>query len=134
MRLYEMTLIAKTDLQTEVTNALRERIETTIKQFDGKLIRMEDKGKQRFAYEVKKLLKGHYYNLTFYAKSGVVNALEQYLRISDSVLRFQTIMVDKDPNLAEVETKLSSVKLSTAKETSFSQPYQNAEPYDNSAE
>lgn len=93
MRSYEMVLVTKTDLTPEISTSIKKRIEDVVAQFEGTMTKMEDKGKRKLAYEIKKSLKGNYYDVAFTAKAGVVREIEHYMRINENVLRFQTIVL-----------------------------------------
>jgi len=59
-------------------------------------LEVEDMGKRKLAYEIRRFQKGHYLSL-FYVDSGkAVSELERALRLDESILRFLTVRQDGD--------------------------------------
>jgi small subunit ribosomal protein S6 len=67
-----------------------------IEQMGGKLLKLDNWGKRKLAYEVKKQLKGIYLYWQYLGSSGMVHELERNLRMLDSVIRYYTTIVDAD--------------------------------------
>ena len=62
----------------------------------GKVLKVDNWGKRRLAYEVAKERKGIYLYWRYLATSGVVEETERNLRMLDNVIRFLTIRVDEN--------------------------------------
>ena len=62
----------------------------------GKVIKVDNWGKRRLAYEVAKERKGIYLYWQYLAQPGVVEETERNLRMLDSVIRYLTVKVDED--------------------------------------
>lgn len=61
---------------------------------DGKVETVEDLGKKKLAYEIKKNSEGNYVVINFEAAPTLVKELERVYRITDEVIKF--IVVRKD--------------------------------------
>jgi small subunit ribosomal protein S6 len=64
----------------------------------GRLLKLDNWGKRKLAYEVKKQLKGIYLYWQYLGTSGVVEEIERNLRMLDAVVRYYTVKVDEDVN------------------------------------
>lgn len=61
---------------------------------DGKVESVEEMGKRKLAYEVKKNKEGYYVLINFEAKPELITELERNYRITDEVIKF--IVVRKE--------------------------------------
>lgn len=94
LRHYETTYILHPDIDDAVKNTVAERVENIIKSFDGEIVRVEEWGRRKLAYRVKKQTRGVYVYVRYTATADSVAELERILRLLDSVLKFLTIKVD----------------------------------------
>ncbi len=97
-REYETIFILRPDTNQEGIQTVNQRIRSIIDQMGGRLIKLDNWGKRKLAYEVKKQLKGIYLYWQFLGTSGVVEEIERNLRMLDSVIRYYTVKVDEDVN------------------------------------
>ncbi len=95
-REYETIFILRPDTPQEGILTVNSRIKGIIEQMQGKLLRLDNWGKRKLAYEVRKQLKGIYLYWRYLGGSGVVEEIERNLRMLDSVVRYYTIVVDTD--------------------------------------
>jgi len=94
MREYETTFIVQPEISEEGTQAILERLDGVLERHDEPRLCLEDHGKRKLAYEIRKFHKGHYYTLRYLGQGKAVKDLERMLRIEESVLRFLTVMAD----------------------------------------
>ena len=87
MNKYESVIIINPNLESEATKALIEKISNLINT-DGKVNSVEEIGKKRLAYEIKKNKEGYYVVLKFEAKPELITELERVYRITDEVIKF----------------------------------------------
>ena len=69
----------------------------------GKVIKIDNWGKRRLAYEVAKERKGIYLYWQYLAQPGVVEETERNLRMLDSVIRYLTVKVDTDIDVTRAD-------------------------------
>jgi small subunit ribosomal protein S6 len=96
LREYETIFILRPDTQNDAIATVNGRIRGVIEQAGGKLLKLDNWGKRKLAYEIKKELKGIYLYWQYLGSSGLVQELERNLRMLDSVVRYYTTIVDGD--------------------------------------
>lgn len=94
MQLYETTVIIDSALRAEDLKNLGERITSFISHNGGEVVRVEEWGKRRLAYEVKKKQYGYYLHIRFQAPPALIALLEKEYRLNESILRYLTVKVD----------------------------------------
>lgn len=96
MRTYETVFIAHPDLVDEEVKALVDRMKGIIEDLNGQLIKVEEWGRKKLAYKLKKLTKGYYVLIRFLGNGDILVEIERNLRLSDAVLKYQSIRLDKN--------------------------------------
>jgi small subunit ribosomal protein S6 len=95
MRAYETIFIVHPDLVDEEVKALTEGMKGVIENLNGELITIEEWGRRKLAYKLKKLTKGSYVLIRFMGNGEVLAELERNLRLSDGVLKYQSVTLDE---------------------------------------
>ena len=95
-REYETIFILRADTANDGVAQVNTRLRGVLETMGGKALKLDNWGKRKLAYEVKKQLKGIYLYWRYLATSGVVEELERNLRMLDSVIRYYTVKVDED--------------------------------------
>lgn len=95
MRTYETIFIAHPDLVEEEVKALIDRMKGIIENLNGQLIKVEEWGRKKLAYKLKKSTKGYYVLIRFGGNGEILVEIERNLRLSDAVLKYQSIREDK---------------------------------------
>ena len=90
MNKYESVIIINPNLEEEAIKALIEKISNLINT-DGKVSSVEEVGKKKLAYEIKKNKEAFYVQFNFESKPEAITELERIYRITDDVLKFITI-------------------------------------------
>ncbi|MBN1962862.1 MAG: 30S ribosomal protein S6 [Deltaproteobacteria bacterium] len=88
---YETTMVMRPDLSGEAIESTIDRVREVVKSQGGKLIAINHWGKKKLAYEIKKQVRGIFIHTQYLGQKGLVAELERNLRISDSILRYETI-------------------------------------------
>ena len=91
MRHYETIYIMNPNLSDEDHQAEMEKCNSLIEKQKGVVIKTQDWGKQRMAYEVKKSIYGCYVLVDFCADPGAITELERGLKLDDRILKYQTV-------------------------------------------
>ena len=99
MRHYETIYIMNPNLSDEQHQEGIEKFNSLIGKQKGVVIKTQDWGKQRMAYEIKKSIYGCYVLVDFCSEPGVITELERGLKLDDRILKYQTVkLADKaDP-------------------------------------
>ena len=95
-REYETIYILRPNTPNEGVAEVNTRIKGVIEGMGGKVIKVDNWGKRRLAYEVSKERKGIYLYWLYLASPGVVEETERNLRMLDNVIRYLTVKVDED--------------------------------------
>jgi small subunit ribosomal protein S6 len=114
MKKYETIFILDPDLEEEQALSAIEKAKGIITQFNGEILKVEDWGKRKLAYEVKKKSKGHYILIHFLGSPALLSELERNFRVMDAVIKFQSVRLD--------ERQVSASEGPTLEETSEEGP------------
>lgn len=93
MNKYESVIIINPSLEQEANKALIKKFEDLINT-DGKVEKIDELGKRRLAYEIKKCKEGYYVIYTFEAKPELIAELERNYRITDDVMKFIVVRLE----------------------------------------
>ena len=117
MRHYETIYIINPDLSAEDNQMVIEKFNNLVEQQTGVIIKVEEWGKQKLAYEIKKEERGFYILLDYCGDPGLTASLERDLKLDDRILKYQTIkLADKVDPQELVQKKEEAVKVSEIKE------------------
>ena len=93
---YESAVMINAALDDDQIEVEVSRLQENIINFGGEIIEVEKVGRKRLAYIVNKSKIGYYAIFRFNAPSNIVAKLERSYSLNDNVLRFLTILLDKD--------------------------------------
>src|SRR5206468_10141333 len=93
------------------------RIKGVIEGMGGKVIKVDNWGKRRLAYEVAKERKGIYLHWQYLANPGVVEETERNLRMLDTVIRYLTVKVDEDVDVTARPSEIDETSYEKAAQT-----------------
>ncbi|MBF0211462.1 MAG: 30S ribosomal protein S6 [Desulfamplus sp.] len=108
MRRYETIFIADPDLQEEARKNLFKKFTNLLSQTGGLLIKIEDWGNRKLAYEIKKKSRGYYLCLTYGGDGDIVRELERNLRLDEKIMKFMTILLEKDIDEEALRQEIAS--------------------------
>jgi len=116
-REYETIYILRPNTPNEGVSEVNTRIKGVIEGMGGKVIKVDNWGKRRLAYEVAKERKGIYLYWLYLAQPGVVEETERNLRMLDSVIRYLTVKVDEDVDVGARPTEIDDTSYEKAAQT-----------------
>ena len=87
---YELMLIVNPNADEERQKEIVERLRATVEKGKGNVAGVDEWGKKKLAYEIKKESEGVYTVITFTATPTALAEVERVLGITDEVLRFMT--------------------------------------------
>lgn len=90
MNKYETIFIVNPEVAEEGIKELIQKFSDIINN-DGKVLEVQEMGKKKLAYEVKKNKEGYYVVINFEANPALIKELERVYRITDNVIKFLTI-------------------------------------------
>lgn len=91
MNKYELAVIVKPTLDEDALKAEFESVQELITKFGGTIEKVDEWGKRRLAYEIKKFNEGFYNFITFSSDSETPNEIERRMRIKENVLRYLVV-------------------------------------------
>ncbi len=95
MPLYEHVFLARQDVSAQQVEALVEQFKGVIEEHGGSIAKNEYWGLKSLAFRVNKNRKAHYQLLNIDAPAPAVAEMERQMGISEDILRFLTIRVEK---------------------------------------
>ncbi len=116
-REYETIYILRPNTPNEGVAEVNTRIKGVIEGMGGKIIKVDNWGKRRLAYEVAKERKGIYLYWQYLAQPGVVEETERNLKMLDNVIRFLTIKVDENVDVAARPIEIDETSFDKAAQT-----------------
>jgi len=116
-REYETIYILRPNTPNEGVAEVNTRIKGIIEGMGGKIIKVDNWGKRRLAYEVAKERKGIYLYWQYLATPGVVEETERNLRMLDNVIRYLSVKVDEDVDVAARPSELDDTSFEKAAQT-----------------
>jgi small subunit ribosomal protein S6 len=93
LREYETTFIVQPEISDEGIGAIQAKVDSVLERSGAVRLMVDDWGKRKLAYEIKKFQKGHYVLINYLDPGPAVPEVERVLRLEDSVLRFLTVKV-----------------------------------------
>lgn len=114
MRRYETIIIMDPDLPAEKQEPVLKRVEETIAQQGGYLAFIDDWGSKKLAYAIKKKERGHYIRFDFCGTGAVVNEMERFFRIDDSILKYMTVLLDQKADIEKIKEEVAARASQTA--------------------
>ncbi|MCO4771168.1 MAG: 30S ribosomal protein S6 [Deltaproteobacteria bacterium] len=106
-REYELIYIARPDLSDEELATIFDRTSKIITDREGHILTVDEWGKKKLAYEIKKYAKGHFVYVLFLGDPSIVDEVERTFRLDDGLLRFLTVKLGDRVHVAD---RLSAAK------------------------
>jgi small subunit ribosomal protein S6 len=113
MNLYEKIMILDPNLDENGVNDVVEKAKEKIIKQGGEILKSENWGSRRLAYQLKKQEKGYYILLLFKAPPSTIRELEHFARVSDAIIKIMVVRISKKK---QVEAVMASVAASQEKQ------------------
>ena len=110
MRRYETIIITDPDLSAEQRDPVLQRVADVINQGDGYLALTDEWGVRKLAYEIKKKDRGYYIRFDFCGTGEMVNEIERFFRIDESVLKYMTVLLDKAADIEKIKEEVAAAQ------------------------
>jgi small subunit ribosomal protein S6 len=98
---YESTFIVSPELPIDKVEELTAKVAKIIESSQGIVKTIQQLGKKRFAYSVNKFSEGSYVYMELSGNGEMVNALENFFKFNDSVVRFLTVKIENKKVIAK---------------------------------
>ncbi len=95
MNKYELTVVVSAKLEDEERATELEKVKALVEKFGGTVTNIDDAGKKKLAYEIRKMSEGYYYFISIDTdNTNLPSDIGSQLRISENVIRFMTVSVE----------------------------------------
>ena len=115
---YECTFICSPELDSTKVEDLVAKVSKIIETAEGKIKNLQQLGKKKLAYNIKKFREGNYVYVDFESNGSVVLSLENFFKVNDDVIRFLTVKVEPKKKVVKkakaVEKKQETVAATEA--------------------
>lgn len=88
---YETLFILRPDLTDEQVEQAIAKYQTILQDQGATDLEVQNRGKRRLAYEIKKQRDGFYVQFNYNAPGGAIAPLERAMRLSEEVIRYLTV-------------------------------------------
>jgi len=95
VNIYENIIIMNAAISDEEAEAAVTKIKDLVTGQGGEVLKVDVWGRRKLAYEIKKQKKGLYVLLIFKAPSATVKKLEDFYKVSDTVLKYMVVKLEK---------------------------------------
>jgi len=114
-KMYESAVLINTALEEDQIQSIISRIKELISSNDGEITDIEDWGRKRLAYMIRKSKIGYYIIFQFNAYPQIISTLEKFYKLDENILRYLTIKLTKNA-LEQIEKNkaLSLAEANTA--------------------
>ena len=92
MRNYELMTLLDPNLQTEDISTLLEEIKQTITKNQGKTIKVNQWGKRKLAYEIKKYSEAIYVIIDFELEPENIANIEKSIKFEEKIIRYLLVL------------------------------------------
>src|SRR6476659_10414541 len=113
-REYETIYILRPDSTSDVIAVVNQKVRGVIEAGGGNLLKIDNWGKRKLAYEVKKQLKGIYLFFSYLGTAGLVEEVERNLRLTDSVIRYYSVKIAENVDPATRQSELTDESFAKA--------------------
>ena len=109
-REYETIYILRPDVPREGAEKVSSRLKEVVSREGGRLTLVETWGRRQLAYKVSRYRRGVYVYLKYVGLGALVTELERNLRMLDDVLKYQTVKISDEVDLAALQVSDEDVQ------------------------
>ncbi len=95
-KMYESAVLINAALEEDQIQSIISRIKELISSSDGEITDVEDWGRKRLAYMIKKSKIGYYIIFQFNAYPQIISTLEKFYKLDENILRYLSIKLTKN--------------------------------------
>jgi small subunit ribosomal protein S6 len=98
---YEVMYIAQAETAEDDITKLNDGIQKLVETEGGSIIRIDNIGRKKMAYEIKRKKEGYYVLLEIEGSGREIAEIERRFRVNDAIIRYITVRVDEERKAAE---------------------------------
>jgi small subunit ribosomal protein S6 len=103
-RVYEVMYIVNPDMAADDVTKINETLQGVIESQGGTIVKLENMGKRKMAYEINRKTDGYYVLFEIEGSGKEIAELERRMRVNDAVMRYITVRVDEERKTAAKHT------------------------------
>ncbi|MBQ2258198.1 MAG: 30S ribosomal protein S6 [Lachnospiraceae bacterium] len=96
MNKYELAVVVSAKLEDDDRAATIEKVKEIVSKHGGTITNVDEWGKKRLAYEVRKMKEAFYYFIQFEGEATVPAEIESRVRIMENVVRYLCVRQDEE--------------------------------------
>ena len=100
-RVYEVMYIITPDAADDDITKLNDTLQAIITDQGGSIVRMDDMGRRKMAYEINRKKEGYYVLFEIEGSGREIAELERRMRVNDLIMRYLTVRVDEERKTAD---------------------------------
>lgn len=100
-RVYEVMYIITPETADDEVTKINENLQGVIESQGGSIVKLENMGRRKLAYEIKRKTEGHYVLFEIEGSGKEIAELERRMRVNDAIIRYITVRVDEERKTAE---------------------------------
>ena len=108
MRRYETVFIMNPELSEEQRQPLFDKLKGIVSGDGEMIVKFDEWGHKRLAYEVKKHTRGYYVLMEFCGDGALVKEIERNMRLDDRVLKYMTVLKEKAVDVEAVRAEIEA--------------------------
>jgi len=116
MKHYETLYIISPELGDEDYKAVVAKHKDLIEKEKGVIVKLDEWGKRRLAYQLKKFDQGFYVLMDYCGGAGITAEVARALKLDDKILKYQTVKLGDNVNLEDLIEKPEEVEKEAAEE------------------
>jgi small subunit ribosomal protein S6 len=101
-RYYELTFIAKPDIEEANLNTLMEKVTGFVTSEGGKILKVNHWGVRRLMYPIRKYRDGRYVFMWLELGPAMVARIEGRLKLTEDIIRYLLIRADDDLDISKI--------------------------------
>ena len=98
---YELIYVVAPDVGEEEVSAVHEEVSALVSRFDGRIVKTDNWGRRRLAYEIKRHTEGTYVLELIEGSGEMLRELDRRLRVLDQIMRHLVVRIDRELNVAD---------------------------------
>ena len=99
MNYYEKVIIIDPNTDDSTVEDIVGKIKDVIIKQGGEILKTENWGRRKLAYELNKHLKGNYIYLFFKSAPSTISELERFCKVTDTIIKFMIVKITKKKQL-----------------------------------
>jgi small subunit ribosomal protein S6 len=110
LREYEVVFVLAPNADNTEAERINAKVNEVVASYGGKLLKLDNWGRRKLAYPIRRNTRGIFVYAKYIGKPGVVAEIERNLRIADSVLRYQSNLLNPAVESADVAVDPDDLK------------------------